>query len=71
MSKKSPAKKPRAKGAAIVHGIPTGRGEKMLKGPWKLVSPHWLEFPATLVETINIGKTRLAIFSVPKRVKRR
>jgi hypothetical protein len=43
----------------------------MLKGPWKLVSPHLLEFPATLVETINIGKTRLAIFSVPKRIHRR
>ena len=42
----------------------------MLKGPWRLISPHLLEFPATLVDTINIGKTRLAIFSVPKRVQR-
>ena len=42
----------------------------MLKGPWKLVSPHLLEFPATLIDTINIGKIRLAIFSVPKRVHR-
>ena len=43
----------------------------MLKGPWRLISPHSLEFPATLVDTINIGKLRLAIFSVPKRVSRR
>jgi hypothetical protein len=71
MVKKVQPRKPRAKGMSVVHGIRTGRGEKMLKGPWKLVSPHLLEFPATLIETINIGKTRLAIFSVPKRVRRR
>ena len=72
MAKKALAKKPRAKGtAASLHGIRTGRGEKMLKGAWKLVSPHLLEFPATLIDTINIGKTRLAIFSVPKRTRRR
>jgi hypothetical protein len=71
MAKKPKAKKPRAKGTAIIRGLRTGRGEKMLKDPWKLVSPHLLEFPATLVETINIGKTRLAIFSVPKRIHRR
>jgi hypothetical protein len=41
----------------------------MLKGPWRLVSPHMLEFPATLIDTINIGRTRLAIFSVPKRIQ--
>ena len=63
-------RKPRAKGLATIHGIRTARGEKMLKGPWRLISPHLLEFPATLVDTINIGKTRLAIFSVPKRVQR-
>lgn len=71
MRKKSQAKKPRAKGDAVLYGIRTARGEKMLKGPWRLVSPHMLEFPATLIDTINIGKTRLAIFSVPKRTKRR
>src|SRR5688572_7942461 len=68
MAKKSQSKKLRAKGAAVVDGIRTARGAKMLKGPWKLVSPHLLEFPATLIDTINIGKTRLAIFSVPKRM---
>jgi hypothetical protein len=70
MVKKSRTKKPRAKGAATIYGFRTARGEKMLKGPWRLVSPHMLEFPATLIDTINIGKTRLAIFSVPKRVRR-
>ena len=60
-----------ARGATTIHGIRTFKGEKMLKGSWKLVSPHFLEFPATLIETINIGKTRLAIFSVPKRKQQR
>ena len=71
MTKKVKAKKPRAKGVAVAYGIRYGRGEKMLKGPWRLLSPHGLEFPATLIDTINIGKTRLAIFSVPKRIGRR
>jgi hypothetical protein len=71
MAKKARPKKPRVKGAAKIYGLHTGRGEKMLKGSWKLVSPHLLEFPATLIDTINIGKTRLAIFSVPKRVGKR
>jgi hypothetical protein len=70
MARKTNLKKPRARGEAVIHGLHTGRGEKMLKGPWRLVSPHRLEFPATLVKTINIGKIRLAIFSVPKRVGR-
>jgi hypothetical protein len=70
MAKKS-KRKPRAKGDTEIYGIRTARGEKMLKGPWRLVSPHLLEFPATLVHTINIGKVRLAIFNVPKRVNRR
>jgi hypothetical protein len=42
--------------ASIATDVTLGRGEKMLKGPWKLVSPHWFEFPATLIDTINIGK---------------
>jgi hypothetical protein len=71
MAKKSKTKKPRAKGEYSIDDIRTARGEKMLKGSWRLISPHNLEFPATLSHTINIGKTRLAIFSVPKRVRRR
>jgi hypothetical protein len=71
VTKKAKAWKPLAKGTAVVRGRPTWRGEKMLRGPWRLISPHRLEFPATLVDTINIGRLRLAIFSVPKRVRRR
>jgi hypothetical protein len=71
MARKSKVKKPRAKGVTTIRGFPNFRGEKMLKGQWRLVSPHSLEFPATLIDTINIGKIRLAIFSVPKRVRRR
>jgi hypothetical protein len=59
MAKKAKVKKPRTKGIAVIGGYYTGRGEKMLKGPWRLVSPHMLEFPATLIDTINIGKTRV------------
>lgn len=70
MAKKTKPKA-RAKGETTLRGYRTARGEKMLKGPWRLVSPHLLEFPATLVDTINIGKIRLAIFSVPKRTRRR
>ena len=70
MAKGLTKKKPRKKGLATIYGIRTARGEKMLKGLWRLISPHLLEFPATLVDTVNIGKTRLAIFSVPKRVRR-
>jgi hypothetical protein len=65
------AKKRRERGLATIYGVKTARGEKMLKGQWRLISPHTLEFPATLIETVNIGKTRIAIFSVPKRVGRR
>jgi AAA ATPase domain len=39
-----------------IYGLRTARGEKMLKGTWRLISPHMLEFPATLVETINSAK---------------
>lgn len=46
--------------------ITTRRGAKMLKGQWTLISPNWLEFPATLIETVNEDKVRLAIFRVPK-----
>jgi hypothetical protein len=43
------------------------RGEKMTKGTgWRLVKDEKRIFAGTLLETINIGNTRLAIFSVPK-----
>lgn len=72
MAKKAKAWKPLAKGTAMVRGLPAWRGEKMLRGPgWQLISRDRLQFPATLLETINIGRLRLAIFSVPKRMSRR
>lgn len=47
--------------------IRTRKGVNMLKeGRWTLISPYSLEFSATLIETINEGKVRLAIFRVPK-----
>lgn len=67
MAKKPRQTKSRKKGDAVLRGSSTERGERMLQGPWRLISPHLLEFPATLIDTINIGKVRLAIFSVPKR----
>ncbi len=39
MAKGLTNKKPRAKGLATIYGIRTARGEKMLKGPWRLISP--------------------------------
>ncbi len=48
------------------------RGKKMTKGAgWKLVATigRKREFKGTLLATINHGSKRLAIFSVPKRMK--
>lgn len=48
------------------------RGRKMTKGSgWRLVatSGRKREFRGTLLKTINFGSKRLAIFSVPKRMK--
>jgi hypothetical protein len=70
MAKKS-KRKPRARGDTEIYGFRTGRGEKMLKCKYRLVSQYALEYRGTLLETNNIGKIRLAIFSVPKRVNRR
>lgn len=43
------------------------QGEKMRKGTgWRLVKDEKRVFAGTLIETINIGNVRLAIFSVPK-----
>ena len=53
----------------------TIRGKKARKGErltgrrgWKLAATHGRKriFAATLIDTVNWGKTRLAIFSVPK-----
>lgn len=45
------------------------RGKKMTKGSgWTLVTGK-RRFSATLLKTINFGRKRLAIFSVPKRMR--
>jgi hypothetical protein len=52
-----------------VLGEPVRRGKKMTAGDgWKLVvgNRRARGFPASLIKTINVGKYRLAIFSVPK-----
>ena len=48
------------------------KGKRLTKtGHWKLTSKRGKEreFTCTLIKTINIGGTRLAIFSVPKKFK--
>jgi hypothetical protein len=48
----------------------TRRGEKMTRtGSWKLTPKKGRkrDFTGTLLKTFNLGKRRLAIFSVPKR----
>jgi hypothetical protein len=50
-------------------GVKAKRGERMTKGKcWRLavVKGEKRVFVGTLLETINLGNKRLAIFSVPK-----
>jgi hypothetical protein len=52
-----------------IRGKKPRRGEKMTKGTgWRLakVSGRKRVFVGTLLETINMGSKRIAIFSVPK-----
>ncbi len=52
-----------------IKGEKAKRGERMTKGSgWRLavVKGRRRIFVATLLETINRGKERIAIFSVPK-----
>ena len=56
------------KSTVTIRGVPTRRGEKMLPGPYRLVNAYTKRvFVGSLIDTINKGKIRLAIFSVPKR----
>lgn len=56
------------KTSVTILGIKTRRGEKMLAGPYRLVNTNTKRvFVGSLIDTINKGKMRLAIFSVPKR----
>lgn len=52
-----------------IHGKKAKRGERMTKETsWRLVRIRGqnLVFVGTLLETINMGSKRIAIFSVPK-----
>lgn len=52
-----------------IKGQRARRGERMTKGKgWRLVTAHGRKrvFVGTLLHTINLGRRRLAIFSVPK-----
>jgi len=52
-----------------IQGKKAKRGERMTKGTgWRLarVRGKKLVFVGTLLETINMGSKRIAIFSVPK-----
>jgi hypothetical protein len=55
------------KTTVTIQGNPTKRGEKMLNGRYRLVNADTKRvFVGTLIDTINKGKVRIAIFSVPK-----
>jgi hypothetical protein len=56
-------------GDITIKGKKAKRGERMTKGNgWRLVTTTGKKrvFVGTLLETINRGKERIAIFSVPK-----
>ena len=69
MAKTKQKRKPKQRSSSVtIQGIRTRRGEKMLQGPYRLVNVHTKRvFVGSLIDTINKGKLRLAIFSVPKR----
>ena len=48
-------------------GEPATRGERMTKGPWRLMNKNSKKvFVGSLIDTIDTGRKRLAIFRVPK-----
>ena len=50
-----------------IEGETATRGERMTKGAWRLMNKgNKKVFVGSLIDTINIGGKRLAIFSVPK-----
>jgi hypothetical protein len=56
-------------GQITIMGQKARRGDRMTKGKgWRLAVQKGKKrvFVATLLETINIGNKRLAVFSVPK-----
>jgi hypothetical protein len=64
MAKK--AKKAKAK-EIVFTSTQALRGERMTKGTWRMLNTsNGKFFKGSLVDTINMGNKRLAIFSVPK-----
>jgi hypothetical protein len=56
-------------GEISIKGKKAPKGEKMTKGTgWRLAATTGRKrvFVATLLQTINMGNVRIAIFSVPK-----
>ena len=53
----------------IIRGAKARKGERMTKGTgWRLATTKGRKrvFVARLIDTINVGATRIAIFRVPK-----
>jgi len=62
------AKRTKRKTTITMRGVPASRGERMTNGPYRLLAKKGARvFVGSLIDTINKGKVRLAIFSVPKR----
>ena len=69
MVRKARKKKPvtKRKTTVTIQGRPAKRGERMTDGRYRLVAVKGARvFVGTLIDTINRGKLRVAIFSVPK-----
>jgi hypothetical protein len=48
-------------------GVKAVRGERMTKGAWRMLNTSNNKvFVGSLIDTINIGNKRIALFSVPK-----
>jgi hypothetical protein len=55
------------KTSVTYRGQPAGRGERMTKGPWRLLNTKNKKvFVGSLIYTVNMGSKRIALFSVPK-----
>jgi hypothetical protein len=69
MAKKARKRRPVAKRMTTItiQGKPAKRASRMTDGRYRLVAVKGARvFVGTLIDTINKGKMRLAIFSVPK-----
>ena len=68
-TKKAPKKRARKTMTVTLTGERARRGERMTSGAgWHLMRKRGSKrvFIGTLIDTVNVGSVRLAIFSVPK-----